>query len=154
MSFIHLALIVGVAIAQADEGRPPPVKISVVVVHATKEGGAKQFDPSLEKVRSALADLEFDRFEEIRSVKMTAPFHEETVFDLTSGYKLCVSPQSRESRDKVRINLKVQMDPNEPGGPSVNALSTTIAICPGKLFVLRGMTVARGELVVVISVEK
>jgi hypothetical protein len=154
MTFIHLALIIGVVVAQADKVQPEPVKISVVVVHATKEGGAKQFDPGLDKVRSALADLEFDRYEELRSVKMTAPFNEETIFDLTSGYKLCVSPLSRERNGQVRINLKVQIDPREPDGPPVNALTTTIAIGPGKQFKLRGLTLERGELVVVISVEK
>jgi hypothetical protein len=154
MTFIYIALIIGAAVAQQDKAQPEPVKISVVVVHATKEDGKKQYDASLDKVRPALADLEFDRYEEIRSVKMTAPFNEETIFDLTSGYKLCVSPLSREQNGQARINLKVQLDPKEPGGPPVNALNTTIAIGPGKQFKLRGLTLDRGELVVVISIEK
>jgi len=154
MSLIHLVLIVGATMAQADESRPPPVLVSVVVVHATKERGAKEYDPSLDKVRPALADLEFDRYEEIRSVKMTAPFNEETIFDLTSGYSLYVKPLSLERNGQVRMNLRVKMASKDPGCEPVDAIRTTIAIVPGKQVRLRGLTLDRGELVVVISLEK
>jgi len=154
MSLTHIIVIAGAMLAQTQSGQPPPVSISVVAVHATTEGGAKQFGPGLEGVRSALADLEFDRYRKLGAATLSAPFNKESSLDLGSGYSLCVTPLSRERNGQVRISLMVQMASKAADGRPVNAVSTTIMIGSGKQFKLRGLKMDQGELVVVMSLDR
>ena len=154
MSLAHIIVIAGAMLAQTQSGQPPPISISVVAVHATTEGGAKQFDPGLEDVRPALEDLEFDRYRKLSAATVSAPFNKESPVDLGSGYTLFVTPLSRERNGQARISVKVWVESKEAGGRPVNAVATTIMIGPGKQFKLRGLKMDPGELVVVMSVEK
>jgi hypothetical protein len=154
MSLMPIIVIAGALLAPTQSGQPPPISISVVAVHATTQGGAKQFDAGLESVRAALADLEFDRYRKLSAAVVSAPFNQESSVDLGSGYSLFVTPLARERNGQTRINVKVQMASKEAGGRPVNAVATTIMIAPGKQFKLRGLKMDPGELVVVMSLEK
>jgi len=156
MSLMPVVLIASAMFAQPHGGPPPPppVSISVVAVHATSEGGAKQFDPGLEGVRHTLDETGFDRYRKLSAATISAPLEQESSIDLGSGYALLITPLSRERNGHVRMHIRLRMDRKPPRGQSLNAVDTTIAIGPGKQFVLRGLKMDRGELIVVMSLGK
>lgn len=155
MSLMPVVLIASAMFAQPHGGPPPPpVTVSVVAVHATSEGGAKHFDPGLENVRRALDETGFDRYRKLSAATMACPFEQESSIDLGSGYALLVTPLSRERNGQVRMHIRLRMDTKPPRTQPLNAVDTTIAIGPGKQFVLRGLKMDHGELIVVLSLDK
>ena len=154
MSPLYAMLIAGSILAQPHGGQPPPVSISVVAVHATHENGAKQFDPGLENIRRTLEDAGFDRYQKLRATTISAAFDHESSVDLSSGYALSITPLSRERNDHVRMHIRLRMEVKPQGGEAICAVDTTIVIAPGKQFVLRGLKMDKGELIVVMSLDK
>ena len=148
---IGLAFILATTLAAA-EPPPPPVNITVTAVHATHEKRAEKFfDPGIEGLRSAVADLEFDTYKKIRRETLRAPFNRDTTLELTPKYTLAITPISKESKNQIRVKVCVQMPPRAPGARPVNALDTTLLISPGKQVKLRGLKLDPGELVIILS---
>jgi len=133
---------------------PPPIVLSMVAVHATKEGSSpKSYDPALKEVRAALEDLKFDTYRLICTQTVSARHNEESKVAISPDYTLYVKPLSKDPGGKVRVSVRIEMPPKKEGEKPVNALSTTLVIVPGKQFVLGGLELDKGELVIVMALK-
>ena len=153
MSLMPLLLVANALLAQPQPG-PPPVPVSVVAVQATREGGAKQFGPGLEAVQHAIEGTGFDHYRKVSATTLEAPFERESSAGLGAGYTLSITPLSRERTGHARMHLRLRMEAGSQKGQTINAVDTTITIAPGGQFVLRGLRMDKGELIVVISLDK
>lgn len=134
---------------------PPPVKIAVVAVLASNtEHAGRQYEPGLEKVQGALADLPFNTFRPLQTATVSAPFNEETTVSLTERHRLYLRPMSKEPNRQVRLNMRLHLTRKPDGDkpPAVTAVNTTIITGPGRQMKLRGVKLDGGELVVVVTV--
>jgi hypothetical protein len=149
-----LGFVIAATLAGAEHDQPPPVRLSVTAVRATLEHRpARYFDPGLESIRNAVADLEFDTYRTITVETVSAPYKRETTLPLTPRYTLSITPLSREPRGDVRLNVSILMASRQEGGRPINALATTVVTGPGKPFKLRGLRLDQGELVVVLAFQ-
>ena len=141
-------------VVAAAEAPPPPVVLSMVAVHATQEGSnPKSFDPALKEVRAALEDLKFDTYRLICTQTVSARDNEESKVAISPDYTLYVKPLSKDPGGKVRVSVRIEMHPKNEGQKPVNALSTTLVIVPGKQFILGGLKLKQGELVIVMALK-
>lgn len=132
----------------------PPVRVNVVAVQASRENrGLRYFERGLDDIRGAVADLEFDTYRKLSSATFPAAFNEETRFEISPKYTLCITPLSREPTGQVRLTVNVQLTSEHHRNKPVNALTTTLSIGRGKQVKLRGLKLDVGELVVLISLR-
>lgn len=153
MTAASLAL-VAVSLLAADDHVPStPVSVSMVAVEGRREGRAqKYFDPGLESVRRALADLDFDTFYKIQNAQLPCPYGEEQKIYINKRYTLYITPESVRDDGRIRLRARVTMRSRD-GTRDVDALDTTLLIAPGGHLNLGGMKLEQGELIVVISVK-
>jgi len=151
VSLAGFTVIVGVLLAGPGAEEPAPVRVAVYAVQVSQEGREeKHYDPGLRPVRRALDDLKFDTFREVRSATLTVPLNEEASVKLDSKYTLIVKPLSRERNGQVRLDVRVELPPKKPDQKPVKLMSTRVAMAPGKPFRACGLTLEKGELVVVL----
>jgi len=150
--FSSIALLL-LTVTAAEE--PPPVVLSMVAVSATNESRESKFyDPSLREVHNTLEDLKFDTFRPLRRETVSIKHNEKHSVTISEEYQLHVTLLSKEkSSGKVRLNVQIEMPPKKKGGKPIKALSTTVVIVPGKQFVLGGLKLKKGNLVIVIALK-
>ena len=131
-----------------------PVSVSMVAAEARNEGRAQQyFAPGLERVRRALASLDFDTFYHIQSAEIPAPFGETQTIYINKKYKLQITPVSQMDDGRVRLRAQITAR-SKDGSRTVKALDTTLQIKPGMLLNLGGLHLdSGGELILVISIK-
>lgn len=133
---------------QADE----KVFLSVWAVQATnEERESRHFDPGLETIRDAVADLPFDTYRRVRADRKEAACGAEIRFPLDARYTLFVKPVSREDDGRIRLDIRVEIAPRKEGDKPVNALSTRMIAAPGKKTRLGGFKLDKGELLIVLA---
>jgi len=138
----------------AEESRPRPVIFSMWAVQATREGRAeKHFDRGIEAVRAAVADLGYDTYRKVKTVRQSAAFKKDTRIRIDAHYTLVMTPLENEGEGRVQIDLRVEMDPKRMGGKPVKALATRLVMNRGKMVKLGGLKLKKGELVVVLKYE-
>ncbi|GEM_PF-1127206 len=128
------------------------VTLSLWAAQATQEGKTpKEFDPGLEPITNAVADLPFDTYKKILATKQSIVLKKETKIPVESRYSLCITPMSKESDGRMRMDIRVEITPKTPGDKPVVALSTRLMLSPGKLVKLGGFPLEKGELIIVLS---
>lgn len=145
---IGLALVIVSAVgAPADS-----VDLSLWAAHATQEGRSpKHFDPGLEPIESAVADLPFDTYRKAQVTRQPIPYKSETRLSIDARYTLFVTPRAKEQDGRIRLDIRVESAPKNPQAKPIIALSTRLMACPGKKTRLGGFKLDRGELVIVLA---
>ena len=147
---ILLALCLAASAGLAAES----VSLSVWAVEATQENRTeKHYDRGLAEIQKLLAALPYDTFKEVKSHRNRATaFNRESSLVLDGAHTLIVHPTGREEDGRVRIQLRVELAPKEPGKAPVTAISATLLLKPGEKIKLQGLRGQRGgELVVVLG---
>ncbi|NIA15466.1 MAG: hypothetical protein GWP08_15490 [Nitrospiraceae bacterium] len=153
MNLVALTIIVGAVLAGPDD-TPPPARVAVVVVHATREARERtHFDPGLEPIRETVSDLNFDTYRKIAAKVLNASFEEETRFKLSKKYTLVLTPLSKARNGAVRMKVRIDMLPENLRKKPVAVISTTVVAKPGKHFRLGGLRYDGGELVIVMELK-
>lgn len=147
-----LILLATAITAWADEVPSTPATVSMVAVRAADEA-EPYFDPALNAVRSALADVKSNALRKVRASDTSAPYAEETKFPIDERYTLYITPVSRGDDGRVRAKARITVVPRRGGSP-VNAVDTTLSIVPGDYVKIRGLKIESGELVVLLTVKK
>ena len=114
----------------------------------------RTYDAELESLRPALADLDYDTFKKVSISRLPVTFNEETNIEVTPEYVLHVTPLSVEKNGMVRLNVRLELRSKQEGRPPRNAIATTLATAQNRLFMLRGLKMENGELVVVMKVSR
>ncbi len=128
------------------------VTLSLWAAQATQEGKTpKEFDPGLEPISNAVADLAFDTYHKLLAEKRAIAYKKETPVPVESRYTLFVTPLSKESDGRLRMDIRVELAPKTAGGTPVTVLSTRLMASPGKLVKLGGFALEKGELIIVFS---
>ena len=128
------------------------VVVSFWAVQATHEGqNPKHFDPGLEAIQGAVADLPFDTYRKVQAAEKKLAFGSENRLALDARYTLVLKPIAKEPDGRIRMDIRVEMAPQNPQDKPVTALSTRMALSPGKQTKLGGFKLDRGELVIVLS---
>lgn len=136
---------------------PPdaPVPLNLWALQATQEAHTPaQFDPGLDAIRDAVADLPFDTYHTVKALRQDLPRGQETRVPLNERYSLVLSPLENDAEGRVRLELRVEIAPKTPQDKPVTALSTRLAIRPGEQAKVGGFKLDQGELVIVISPGK
>lgn len=114
----------------------------------------QQFDPGLEKVKSALAELPYDTFRLVKSSTMKVELNKESVQQITNTYVLHVTPIEKDDEGRLRVKVWIeQKRVDDPEASSRRAIDTTSALAEGKPLVLGGLTLDGSSLAVVLTVE-
>lgn len=143
----------GVAFS-ADEVAAKAVSFEVVAVAASKEGRERQyFDSALRGIRGDLADLDFDTFRAIKTMKAKVAYGEERAFEINSRYTLYLRPNAKEADGRISVRARIELKPRDKNKKPVNALMATTRVVPGDRFRLGGAKLERGELVLVTMVK-
>jgi hypothetical protein len=147
VSLFCFALLLSIS-ARAEER----VTLSLWAAQATQEGKApREFDPGLEPITNAVADLPYDTYHKILAEKRSIVFKKETPIQVEARYTICITPVSKESDGRMRMDIRVELAPKTAGGTPVVALSTRLMVSPGKLVKLGGFALEKGELIIVLS---
>lgn len=129
---------------------PAPVEVDYWSVQAVEEnGGQKEYGQGLDALKTVLQDLPHDKFTLLSNGSLNANYGSQASADLTSGYRLQVSPVEEESPGRVRMRVSVSYTLG--GGPAVNALDTRVVLGTGRKMRLGGMKLEKGEMVLVLS---
>jgi hypothetical protein len=147
---LRIVVVVLLCAAAAAEG---PVPFSYWAVHASDEGREeKSYGPGLEGVRKTLDDLPYDTFRKISNGREAiVPGKRERV-RLNANYTLCIQPVSREADGRYRVEIQVEMDPDDPDKPPVKALDTRMLMRPGEQVRMGGMRLeGEGDLVIILA---
>ncbi len=153
MRFAGLLLLAGALTASAQEVPSSPANVSMVAVQAVNDG-KNHFDPTLNSVKRALSDLNFDSFRRIRSTNTRAAYGAETRFTINDRYTLYMTPVSKGADGRVRAKARITLAPRSGGGKPINAVDSTVTIAPGTYVKIRGLRLDEGELVVLLTVSK
>lgn len=133
---------------------PPPTNIDVYAVYATHEPGDKTyFDPGLDPIRNAVADLGFNHYKKLEAKTITATFNKETEISVNPRYTLCIEPLNKDDDGRIRLNVRVAIAPRFEHEPPRNAVQTTIVMAPGSQFKFRGLKMDQGELVLILALK-
>jgi hypothetical protein len=125
----------------------------MVAVQATSEGRAqKQFDPGLEGIRNAVAELKCDTFKQVASETRNAPYKQETKIGVTPKCSLYVTPIAKQPDGRIKVDVRIEAT-EEKTGKSRNALRSTNVVVPGEKFKYR-MKMGDAELVVIVTVSE
>ena len=144
--------LIAIGFCLAVKEQPPSADLSVWSIQARLEGrDTRYYGPGLEPVLNELASLHFNSFYLLSSGQFPAPFGAETRTSMHPWYTLVTSPVSREADGRIRLDVRVEMAPKEPGGKPVVAVSTRVLLAPGGRVKLGGMRIEEGELVVVLQ---
>ncbi len=128
------------------------ITLSLWAAQATQEGKTpKEFEPGLEPIANAVADLPFDSYRKLLAEKRAIAYKKETPIPVESRYTLFVTPLSKESDGRLRMDIRVELAPKTAGGTPVAVLSTRLMASPGKLVKLGGFALEKGELIIVFS---
>jgi hypothetical protein len=128
------------------------VTLKIWAVAASQEGREERhFDPGLEAIREAVGDLNFDTFRKIQIDQKRLETDKETRIPLNATYALCLKPLSRDAEGRIRMEIRVEMQPKEPGSRVLNIISTRMALPPNQMAKLGGAKLEKGELVVVLQ---
>lgn len=148
---VALILLAGLIFAGGNE-QGQPIKISVWAAQASQENRPEKFfDAGLEAIRPAVSDLPFDTFKKVMVSNASAVFAQEARFTLDDKYTLYVTPLSRETDGRIRLDIRVEMQPKEPGGKPIKALATRMIIAEKEKVKFRGLKRDAGELIVVLA---
>jgi hypothetical protein len=142
--------------AVKPEGGGSPLKKGYTSGGKLRKAGKSEqkFDPGLENVKSALAELPYDTFRLVKSATMTVELKKESIQEITKSYTLHVTPIEKDGEDRLRVKVWIeQKRANDPDSPSRRAIDTTSALAKGKPLVLGGLTLDGSSLVVVLTVE-
>lgn len=151
-SFFTLTVLF-VTVAEGPKAEPPVV-LSMVAVHATDENREEKFyEPTLKEERAALSALPFDTYRRIRTQRIHLAVHEEKKVVISSKYTLYVKPLSKDSSGKVRLRVEIEMPAKKKEAKPLKALSTVLVIPREKEFILRGLELDAGELVIVMALK-
>ncbi len=143
------------AIALGAPAGEEPVSMSVWAVQATQEGHSpKQFEAGLESIRGAVADLPFDTYRKVQALTQTLPAGQETRVAIDARYTLFLKPLDTDPEGRIRLEVRVELAPKAPQDKPVTALSTRLALAPGKQAKVGGFKLEQGELVIVLSPGK
>ena len=147
-----LILLAVASITAAGDVPSTPVTVSMIALQATDET-QPYFDPQLNTVRHALADVKRNTFRKIASRQMAAPYEKDTKLAINSRYTLYITPLSKEADGRVRARARITLAPRDGQGKSINAVDTTLVIVPGDYVKIRGLKLDEGELVVLLTVS-
>lgn len=144
------ATLIAAQVAAADSQRP--VTIALWAVQASTEGREEpHFDRGLAEIREAVADLSFDTYRALKTGRERLAIGQERRIPLNQTYALRLNALSRERDGRIRLEVRVEMQPPEPGSRVVNVISTRIMLAPGKKITIGGARLEQGELVVVLE---
>jgi hypothetical protein len=154
---VGLTIILAAFVGNADQTLEKPVTISMVAVHATNENRPdkkKQFEPSLESIRSSLDKLPFDTFKKVKSDSSKLAEGVKAEFKINDRYTLTVTPLSGDGEGRVRVKVLITEKVEKDGKPSTQkALETTSALAPGKHLLLGGLPMDGGRLAILLTVD-
>ena len=130
-----------------------PVTVHMVAVQATSEGRTeKKFDPGLESIRSAVAELKCDTFREVATETRNAPYKQETKLPVTPKCSMYVTPITKQPDGRIKLDIRIEALEEKTGKPR-NALRTTNVVVAGEKFKYR-IKMGQSELVVIVSVAE
>ncbi|HOF40503.1 MAG TPA: hypothetical protein PLD73_10545 [Candidatus Hydrogenedentes bacterium] len=159
-------LIIPLAGQESQGAASPTVSVQLIAVRATSQGHEKaQFDSNIAFIRETVEDLkQFDDFRKLKSVNTTAPYGKETKVLLDDRYTLLIHPIERDSLDRIRCDVRVQMRlPDNEAKPSTQpgqqapsprlkeVLRCTLLAVSGKSFKVGGLKLDEGQLVLVLT---
>lgn len=156
MSFLGLTIAVVALVSGQDDPGDRAVSVRMVAVQALTTGQReKKFDSELDEVRSVLATSKADTFKKVKTATTTAPYGNETRIPIDAKYTLYVTPLSKESGGRIKIEVRVTIPPKErkPRAEPINAIKTTLIAVPGDKVKLQGLPMDEGELILVLSVR-
>lgn len=145
---IAFVALVCVAVAEA-----PPVPVSFWAVQATEsDQTTKTFGPGLESVQDTLKSLPYSDFKKITTGRKAVSFGASERVRVNANYTLCLKPISKEADGRYRVEIQVEMDPEDPNKDPVRALDTRMLMRPGEQVRIGGMRLkGGGELVIVLA---
>ena len=151
MRWLVLGMVVLLPVGRA-ECAPTTASVSVWAALGTSEGReTPSFEPALEAIRKAVADLPYDTYRKVAVSRTTAPFGEETKVKLDEKYTLVLEPLSRTEQGHLRMEIRITAPPRKKGEARVNLLSTGVVLKPGNQLKLRGLHTDAGELIIVLQ---
>jgi len=131
-----------------------PVGVEIYAVQATKEERSEvYFDPGLEPIRQAVADLEFNTYKKVKTTVISAPPETETAVQINDRYTLYIQPLNAATGGQTRLNVRIELAPRAPGEKPKTAIATTVAMAASKQVKLRGLKMDSGELVLVLGLR-
>jgi len=132
----------------------PPMGMSLWAVHASQEQRPEpHYDPELQPIKNALADLPYNTFHAVKITREKLPFNEDTRIDIDPKYTLVAMPLNREGAGKVKVDLRIEVTPSDPGKTPVKALQTRLTMQSRQPVKLRGLKREPGELVLVLAAD-
>ncbi|MGI6460985.1 MAG: hypothetical protein ACOX5J_13000 [Candidatus Hydrogenedentales bacterium] len=159
-------LILPMAGQETQGAASPTVSVQLIAVRATNQGHEKaQFDSSIAFIRETVKDLkQFDDFRKLKTVNTTALYGKETRVLLDKRYTLLIHPIERDSRDRIRCDVRVQMrladskakasapaGQKKPEPKQKEILRCTLLAISGKPFKVGGLKLDEGQLVLVLT---
>ncbi|MFA6243360.1 MAG: hypothetical protein WC655_20645 [Candidatus Hydrogenedentales bacterium] len=158
MNVVGIAILLTSLVAPGDQPLRDPVNLQVVAVHATQEDHGKAqkvFDAGLDDIRPAVEGLAFDTFRKVKSTTVKLKPDTTSDIEINETYKLHVTPVAKDTEGRVRLKVIID-EAVEKDGKRVTrkALDATSAVVPGKHLVLGGLTMPKGQLVLLLSVAE
>ena len=155
MSLSGLSVILAILAGAESVPAERPVPFSMWAVAATQEDRKeKYFDEALEPMSAAVADLPFDTYHKVRTVRQDLGIGVETRIPLNEIYTLFIKPISRSEDGRIRLGVRVEMPPKKKGGDPVKALATEVLLRPGEMAKFGGFRLEEGRLVIVVAVGR
>jgi hypothetical protein len=141
-------------LGQAPEETTPPeaevVRVLAVQVRDVS-GAARHVDPSLESIQELLAKVPGNHFKEIGFHEFDAPYGEDAGVDLGEGYAFAIQPS--ELTEQGEILFECHIDMTDANG-TVEALRVSGKAIRGQGAAFRGLRLAEGEMMVIMSFAK
>jgi hypothetical protein len=130
------------------------IQLSLWAAQATKENIPKpHFDAPLNPIKKAVADLPFNSYRTVKTVKKTISDGPPTKIALNKKYALLVKVLAKEKDGRIRLELAIELPPKKKGGKPVRALTTRVLMKPKEMIKLRGLKLDKGEMVVVLQAK-
>lgn len=139
--------------APEESATTPAAEVVRVLAIQVREvaGATRHVDPSLEGIQELLAKVPGNHFTEIGFHEFDAPYGEDTRVDLGEGYAFAIQPM--ELTEQGEIVFECHIDLTDANG-TVEALRVSGQAIRGQGAAFRGLTLAEGEMMVVMSIAK
>ncbi|MBI2423337.1 MAG: hypothetical protein HYV27_10950 [Candidatus Hydrogenedentes bacterium] len=153
MTFLSITL-VSMALLHSDTpDTKSPIQFSYWAAQATQENRKEPlFDPELNDIRKAVADLPFDTYHAIKTGKSEIKLLEDKEFPLDAQYGLHVMPMEKDANNRIKVDMRIME--TSKAGKERTALAPSIMMQPDKMVKMRGLKLTGGgELVLVVKAQ-
>jgi hypothetical protein len=140
---------------QAPEENATQPEAEVVRVLAVQvrdiAGASPHVDPSLESIQALLEKVPGNHFTELGFHEFDAPYGEDTSVDLGEGYAFAIRPTELNERGGIVFECHID---STDADATVEALRVSGQAIRGQGAAFRGLRLAEGELLVIMSIAK